>query len=104
VEKGVDVRIMGKLERKWDTGVFDARPFPGKRLHVRAIIRDGRRAFVGSQSLRKLELDDRREVGLIVRDRAVVRKLQKIFERDWARTKGKSTRRASDQKMLRKAA
>ena len=42
---------------------FDARAFPGKRLHVRAIVRDGRRAFVGSQSLRKLELDERREVG-----------------------------------------
>ena len=33
------------------------------RLHVRAIIRDGTRAFVGSQSLRKEELDSRREVG-----------------------------------------
>ena len=104
VEKGVDVRIIGKLERKWDTGAFDARGYPGKRLHVRAIIRDGRRAFVGSQSLRKLELDDRREVGVIVRDRAVVRKLQKTFERDWAKTDESSTRRKSDPKMLKKAA
>jgi hypothetical protein len=47
---------------------FDARTFPGKRLHVRAIVRDGRRAFVGSQSLRKVELDERREVGIIIRD------------------------------------
>ena len=104
VEKGVDVRIMGKLERKWNTGAFDARPYPGKRLHVRAIIRDGRRAFVGSQSLRKLELDDRREVGVIVRDRNVVRKLQKTFERDWARTEVSGSRRKSDEKMLKKAA
>jgi phosphatidylserine/phosphatidylglycerophosphate/cardiolipin synthase-like enzyme len=71
---------------------------------VRAIIRDGRRAFVGSQSLRKLELDGRREVGVIVRDRAVVRKLQKTFERDWARTKERSTRRTSEAKVLKKAA
>jgi cardiolipin synthase len=104
VEKGVDVRIIGKLERKWDRGAFDARPYPGKRLHVRAIIRDGRRAFIGSQSLRKLELDDRREVGVIVRDRAVVRKLQKTFERDWAKTDGRSTRRKSEPKILKKAA
>jgi hypothetical protein len=34
-----------------------------KRLHVRAIIVDGRRAFLGSQSLRRIELDERRETG-----------------------------------------
>jgi cardiolipin synthase len=87
VERGVDVRILGKLERKWAGEGFDARPFPGRRLHVRAIIRDGRRAFVGSQSLRKIELDDRREVGIIIRDRRIVRKLEKTFERDWRETK-----------------
>jgi cardiolipin synthase len=86
VARGVDVRILGKLEGKWSDAGFDVRPFPGKRLHVRAIIRDGRRAFVGSQSLRKLELDDRREVGIIIRDRPVVRKLQKTFEHDWRET------------------
>ena len=86
-QKGVRVRILGKLEAKWKDAGLDARPFPGKRLHVRAIVRDGRRAFVGSQSLRKLELDKRREVGLIIRDREVARKLLKIFQRDWALTK-----------------
>ena len=54
-------------------------------LHVRAIVRDGRRAFIGSQSLRKLELDERREVGIIVRDRKVVRKVEKVFNDDWKR-------------------
>ena len=87
-EKGVRVRILGKLEGKWKGVGFDARPFPG-RLHVRAIIRDGRRAFVGSQSLRKLELDKRREVGLIIRDSDIARKLLKTFERDWGLTKAK---------------
>ena len=38
------------------------------RLHTRTIIRDGRQAFVGSQSLRQPELDSRREIGIIVRD------------------------------------
>ena len=84
--KGVKVRILGKLEKKWQGPPFDARPFPG-RLHVRAIVRDGRRAFVGSQSLRKLELDERREVGLIVRAAPVVKEIQRVFERDWAKTK-----------------
>lgn len=85
--KGVEVRILGKLERKWAGAGFDVRAFPGKRLHVRAIIRDGRRAFVGSQSLRRIELDDRREVGVIIRDRQVVRKLERTFERDWSETR-----------------
>ena len=83
---GVRIRILGKLERKWEGAGLDARAFPGKRLHVRAIVRDGRRAFVGSQSLRKLELDERREVGVIIRDSAVVRRLEKTFKRDWALT------------------
>jgi len=84
--RGVKVRILGKLEKKWQGPPFDARPFPG-RLHVRAIIRDGRRAFVGSQSLRKLELDERREVGLIVRAAPIVKEIQRVFEQDWARAK-----------------
>jgi cardiolipin synthase A/B len=84
--KGVRIRILGKLEKKWQGDPFDARPFPG-RLHVRAIVRDGRRAFVGSQSLRKLELDERREVGLIVRAAPIVKEIQRIFEEDWAGTR-----------------
>jgi phosphatidylserine/phosphatidylglycerophosphate/cardiolipin synthase-like enzyme len=88
VAKCVRVRILGRLERKWAGVGFDARRFPGERLHVRAIVRDRRRAFVGSQSLRKLELDERREVGLIVRDRSVVRQIQRTFARDWRLTEG----------------
>jgi len=84
--KGVAIRILGKLEKKWQGNDFDARPFLG-RLHVRAIVRDGRRAFVGSQSLRKLELDERREIGLIVREVQVVKEIQRVFEQDWALTK-----------------
>lgn len=93
--KGVRIRLLGKLEKKWANAGFDTRPLAGERLHVRAVIRDGRRAFVGSQSLRKLELDERREVGLIVRDPGVVRKLQKVFERDWRQTGPAGRRRAA---------
>lgn len=85
--RGVRIRILGKLEKKWTAAGFDVRAFPGKRLHVRAIVRDSRRAFVGSQSLRKLELDERREVGIIIRDRASVQKLERTFRRDWHRTR-----------------
>ena len=55
----------------------------GLRLHVRAIVRDRKAAFVGSQSLRKLELDKRREVGLITKDRRAVAQIARLFEQDW---------------------
>ena len=45
------------------------------RLHVRALISDGTTAFVGSQGLRKPEMDERREVGLIVKDARIAKKM-----------------------------
>jgi len=50
------------------------------------MVRDGETAFVGSQSLRALELDARREVGLITRDPKVVKALLDVFEGDWVKT------------------
>ena len=81
---GVEIRMFGKLG-KAATGI-DARKLPDLRLHVRAIIRDGSSVFVGSQSLRKLELDGRREIGLIVSDDRVAKKMRDVFEADWALT------------------
>jgi cardiolipin synthase len=83
-EKGVEVRIIGKVLGK--KSGLTAEKYPGKRLHVRAIIRDGQGAFIGSQSLRKLELEERREIGVLIREPAVVRQLASFFEEDWART------------------
>ena len=76
VKAGVDVRIIGRVEAKWE---IDGQKYAGRRLHTRAIIRDGDRAFVGSQSLRRLELDKRREVGIIVADGSVVKQMQAVF-------------------------
>lgn len=84
LKAGVDVRVMGKVSRRGRH--LAAQKFPGKRLHVRAIARDGDAAFIGSQSLRALELDGRREVGLVTKDVEVVKRLVGIFEADWART------------------
>jgi len=80
---GVEIRIIGALEKPL-SGV-KVRALSDVRLHVRAILRDGRDAFIGSQSLRKLELEGRREVGIIVTNGGVVRKLQAVFEDDWQR-------------------
>ena len=83
IHAGVDVRIIGKVEAKWKIA---GEKYPGRRLHIRAIVRDGRRAFLGSQSLRCLELEKRREVGVIVNDKRVVRQIIAVFEHDWALT------------------
>jgi phosphatidylserine/phosphatidylglycerophosphate/cardiolipin synthase-like enzyme len=83
INAGVDVRIIGKVEAKWK---IDGEKFPGRRLHIRAIMRDGRRAFLGSQSLRRLELEKRREIGVIVNDKRVVKQMIAVFEQDWAQT------------------
>jgi cardiolipin synthase A/B len=100
VSAGVSVRIMGKLGKR---GVgLSAEKFPGKRLHVRAIVRDGQQAFVGSQGLRTLELDGRREVGLIVKDPKVVARMIAVFEGDWALT-DRSRQDQKDSKKDRKS-
>jgi phosphatidylserine/phosphatidylglycerophosphate/cardiolipin synthase-like enzyme len=83
IKAGVDVKIIGRVEAKWN--LKWEKP-PGRRLHVRAIIRDGRQAFIGSQSLRKLELEKRREVGTIINDPKVVAGMIEVFASDWAAT------------------
>lgn len=77
---GVDVRVIGKC--KGCKGV-SVRPLRSMRLHVRAMVRDGARAFVGSQSLRRLELDQRREVGVLITNGVVARQIRDTFEADW---------------------
>jgi cardiolipin synthase len=99
IKAGVDVRIIGRVEEKWN---IKHEPFPGKRLHIRAIIRDSRRAFLGSQSLRRLELEKRREVGVVVTDRVVVRQMQDVFEKDWAQTPSGKKKRKKDEKAGKK--
>ena len=80
---GVEVRVLGRCSKSarvtWEK-------LPKLRLHIRCVIRDGEQAFVGSQSMRKLELDGRREVGIIVAHRPSVRRMQAVFEEDWALT------------------
>jgi len=84
VKAGVDVRLIGRAARR----AADLKPqkMPGMRLHVRTIIRDDEEVFVGSQSLRDLELEARREVGLLTRDPKIVKAVDEVFEADWAKT------------------
>jgi phosphatidylserine/phosphatidylglycerophosphate/cardiolipin synthase-like enzyme len=87
--KGVKIRVIGSMKGK-DPGVAE-RKLATMRLHVRAIVRDGKNAFVGSQSMRKDELENRREVGLIINNPTVARKILAVFETDW-QDSGKSAK------------
>jgi cardiolipin synthase len=82
---GVDIRIIGKVASKGRDLRIQKMP-NGERLHVRAMVRDGDTGFVGSQSLRGLELDGRREVGVVFKDAKLAKAILEVFEQDWART------------------
>ena len=88
-KKGVDVRVIGSVGRA--SAHLKVRPLAGFRLHTRTIVCDRRELFVGSQSLRKAELDSRREVGVIVRDAKVVGRVVNTFQADWGATETAET-------------
>lgn len=80
ISDGVEVRVLTRASAK--SASIPLRRLPN-RLHLRAILRDGDSAFVGSQSLRKLELEARREIGVIFRDKKIVNQMEDVFEKDW---------------------
>ena len=80
-DAGVEIKVIGAMSRM-ALGV-EVRRMPLIRLHAQAIIRDGSEVFFGSQSLRKVELDQRREVGLITNNADAVRSFKVLFEMDW---------------------
>jgi cardiolipin synthase len=80
IAAGVQVRILG--------GAVSDKKLPSRklrryRLHTRGILRDGKHLFLGSQSMRKLELDARREIGAIVQGPKVVSGFSAVFDDDW---------------------
>jgi phosphatidylserine/phosphatidylglycerophosphate/cardiolipin synthase-like enzyme len=85
---GVEIKVIGSVARR---AQIDRHKLAGRRLHTRTIIHDRRQAFVGSQSLRAAELDSRRELGLIVHDKKIVRGLIETFEADWSAAESASS-------------
>ena len=90
---GVEIRVIGKISGR---ASVTAHKLTRMRLHTRTIIRDGHQAFVGSQSLRSAELDSRRELGLIVRESKVVKKLLATFESDWGTIAGANRKETAE--------
>lgn len=80
-QAGVNIKVVGRVSRA--SSRLDVRKLSIMRLHTRTIVRDGSQAFIGSQSLREMELGSRREVGIIFRDKKIVGTLARIFHEDW---------------------
>jgi cardiolipin synthase len=96
-QAGVEIRVIGRVSRM--SSKLAVHKLSTLRLHTRTIIRDGTQAFIGSQSLRELELGARREVGIIFRDQKIVAKLGKMFQDDWD-----AVERAADQQPQQESA
>ena len=87
IKAGVEVRVIGKVKKPPEG--MGLRKLAKLRLHARAMVCDGTKVFVGSQSLRRMELDQRREVGLIVSDAKIAKQILDIFDADWEGAKPK---------------
>jgi cardiolipin synthase A/B len=99
---GVEIKIIGRVSKR-NPGL-EVRNLAGLRLHTRTIIRDRRQAFVGSQSLRRAELDSRREVGIIVHEPKAVNGLIQTFEADWERKEPEQEQRSQAKPRVTKKA
>jgi cardiolipin synthase A/B len=80
VAAGVEVKVIGKVIPPIP-GIATVKP--RLRLHVRAMVRDGKDVFVGSQSLRRPQIDGRREIGIISPHSKVAASIARVFDQDW---------------------
>jgi len=96
---GCDVKIIGR-EPGLDQVVpnFHVRKLARYKLHAKCAIVDSSLFYIGSQNLREVSLDARREVGIIIQDDPMARKIERIFDEDWINaTEGAAGLEASNQ-------
>ncbi len=77
---GVTIHVIGRVGKQ---AALPARKLANMRLHTRLMVRDGSAVFIGSQSLRSMELDTRREIGVVFEDAKTAKRLAKVFNHDW---------------------
>jgi cardiolipin synthase A/B len=53
-------------------------------VHAKAILVDGRKAYVGSINLSRTSISENREIGLITKERPVLDTISRTFATDWA--------------------
>ena len=83
-EAGVDVRLIGRVSKLGAS--LRVEKLPELAVHLRAILRDDLELFVGSGGMRTIELDRRRELGIITRDRSAIKRFRRVFDEDWQST------------------
>ncbi|HEY9854100.1 MAG TPA: phospholipase D-like domain-containing protein [Stenomitos sp.] len=95
VKEGVDVRVQlarfdsggtnqSELQELQAAGVQKVRFLKKPVLHAKLMVVDGEAAYLGSVNLTTNSMDNNRELGVIVTDSPLVKRLAKIADRDWA--------------------
>ncbi len=81
---GCDIKIISR-DTYYNEVVpnFHVKKLARYKLHAKCAVVNSKRFFVGSQNLRAVSLDRRREVGLIAEDDAMARKIERVFDEDW---------------------
>ena len=81
---GCSIKIISE-DTSYDQVVpnYHVRKLARYKLHAKCVVVDGSRFFIGSQNIRAESLDRRREVGMIVEDDAMARKIERVFDEDW---------------------
>jgi phosphatidylserine/phosphatidylglycerophosphate/cardiolipin synthase-like enzyme len=97
---GVSVKVIGQLTKN-GSGI-EVTKLPGMRLHARAIVRDRKALFLGSQSLRRLQIDGRREIGVIAPHVKVATAVARVFEQDWEKREKKAGKAEKEKKKVEK--
>jgi phosphatidylserine/phosphatidylglycerophosphate/cardiolipin synthase-like enzyme len=95
---GCDIRIISSdaFYNEVVPGLY-VRKLARYKLHAKCIVVDSKLFFVGSQNLRPVSLDKRREVGIIIEDTEMARRIERIFDEDWIHT----TERAAGEKAMK---
>ena len=63
------------------------------KLHAKCVVVDGKRFFLGSQNLREVSLNYRRELGIIIEDPAIAGRIERVFDEDWINATEKNNKR-----------
>ncbi len=112
VKAGVDVTVMLAHAEKsvcsdWDVVANETKQLKAAgvtkfafikkvKLHAKAVLADGARGFVGSENFTSNSLNNNRELGLLLRDRAILGELGAVMARDWAEREAQGPGNATD--------
>jgi phosphatidylserine/phosphatidylglycerophosphate/cardiolipin synthase-like enzyme len=81
---GCDVKVISR-EMHYDRIVpnLHVRQLARYKLHAKCIVVDSSRFFIGSQNLRSVSFEGRREVGIVIEDEPMSLRIERVFEEDW---------------------